>query len=251
MPDSQDSKQVNNDLRNAQFGGGLINADTVNAGRIGGDIYNIHIGQQMVASSDSAQSQNQRQRSQQEQDSLEKAYTLQSQKVASLRNAWVIQSDPLRKFQYEQQLQEEERTLNELGERLSEIEQCLKSFKNSGTETDNKIYVPIENDVISQPTKIKLKTSDGNESASLRAAAHWISGVKQDKTVTFILPAGYIRHSFSESVNRDGISSGGYVCWESDYPHDARIRLHAWADAPNGISNVSVSEVWGITEDAI
>ncbi|BAY41485.1 hypothetical protein NIES2111_58810 (plasmid) [Nostoc sp. NIES-2111] len=39
MPDSQDPKQVNNnDLRNAKFGGGLINADTVNAGRIGGDI---------------------------------------------------------------------------------------------------------------------------------------------------------------------------------------------------------------------
>jgi len=47
MPDSQNPKQVNkNDLRNAQFGGGLINADTVNAGRIGGDIWNIFFGQQ-------------------------------------------------------------------------------------------------------------------------------------------------------------------------------------------------------------
>lgn len=51
MPDSEDPKQVNNnDLRNSQFGGGFINADTVNAGRIGGDIYNIHFGQQTVAS---------------------------------------------------------------------------------------------------------------------------------------------------------------------------------------------------------
>ncbi|MEH1899810.1 MAG: AAA-like domain-containing protein [Nostoc sp.] len=50
MPDSQDPKQVSNDLRNTQFGGGLINADTVNAGRIGGDIYNIHLGRQTVAS---------------------------------------------------------------------------------------------------------------------------------------------------------------------------------------------------------
>ncbi|MBW4617310.1 MAG: AAA-like domain-containing protein [Desmonostoc vinosum HA7617-LM4] len=49
MPDSEDPKQVNNDLRNAQFGGGLINAESVNAGRVGGDIYNIHIGQQAVA----------------------------------------------------------------------------------------------------------------------------------------------------------------------------------------------------------
>ncbi|MFW9259802.1 hypothetical protein [Nostoc sp. CALU 546] len=44
MSDSQDPKQVNNDLRNSQFGGGLIDADTVNAGRIGWD--NIHLGQQ-------------------------------------------------------------------------------------------------------------------------------------------------------------------------------------------------------------
>lgn len=41
MPDPQDPKQVSsNDLRNAQFGGGFVNADTVNAGRIGGDIVN-------------------------------------------------------------------------------------------------------------------------------------------------------------------------------------------------------------------
>ncbi|MDZ8139691.1 MAG: NACHT domain-containing protein [Nostoc sp. DedQUE04] len=45
MPDSQDPKQVNNnDLSNAQFAGGLVNAHTVN-GRIGGDIYNIYTGQ--------------------------------------------------------------------------------------------------------------------------------------------------------------------------------------------------------------
>lgn len=51
MPDSQDPKQVtNNDLSNSQFGGGLINAESVNAGRIGGDIYNFHFGQQTVAS---------------------------------------------------------------------------------------------------------------------------------------------------------------------------------------------------------
>jgi len=42
MPDSQDPKQVNNnDLRNAQFAGGLVNADKVIAGQIGGDTYNL------------------------------------------------------------------------------------------------------------------------------------------------------------------------------------------------------------------
>ncbi|MBE8991079.1 NACHT domain-containing protein [Nostoc sp. LEGE 12450] len=49
MPDSEDPKQVsNNDLRNSQFGGGLINAETVNAGRVGGDIWNIFLGQPTV-----------------------------------------------------------------------------------------------------------------------------------------------------------------------------------------------------------
>ncbi|MHC5863034.1 MAG: hypothetical protein ACYTXM_40525, partial [Nostoc sp.] len=61
MPDSEDPKQAdNNDLRNTQFGGGFINAEIVNAGRIGGDIYNIHLGQQMAVSGNSVQSQNQR-----------------------------------------------------------------------------------------------------------------------------------------------------------------------------------------------
>jgi hypothetical protein len=128
MPDSEDPKQVsNNDLRNSQFGGGLINADTVNAGQIGGDIYNIHVGQQMSASGNSAQSQNQRQRSQSERNSLEKAYTLQSQKVANLRTALVIETDVSRKFQYEHQLQSEERTLKELVDKLDAIEQQLQA----------------------------------------------------------------------------------------------------------------------------
>ncbi|RCJ42023.1 hypothetical protein A6770_35405 [Nostoc minutum NIES-26] len=140
MPDSQDPKQVNNDLRNAQFGGGLINAESVNAGRIGGDIYNIHIGQQIVASSDSAQSQNQQQRSLFEKDSLEKAYTLQSQKVASIRNAWVIETDPSRKFQYEQQLQTEECTLKELANKLDAVERQLQADEDSELEVDTGIY---------------------------------------------------------------------------------------------------------------
>ncbi|WP_375495270.1 AAA-like domain-containing protein [uncultured Nostoc sp.] len=148
MPDSEDPKQASsNDLRNSQFGGGLINAGTVNAGQIGGDIYNIHLGQQTAASVNSVQSENQRKRSQSERDSLEKAYTLQSQKIANLRTALVIESDVTRKFQHEQQLQEEERTLRELGDKLDAIEQQLQASDNSGLEIDIGIYVerpPIE-----------------------------------------------------------------------------------------------------------
>ncbi|WP_392476721.1 AAA-like domain-containing protein [Nostoc sp. C110] len=137
MPDSEDPKQVsNNDLRNTQFGGGFINAEIVNAGRIGGDIYNIHLGQHTAASGNSVQSQNQRQRSQQERDSLDQAYTLQSQKVAKIRTPLVIETDVSRKFQYEQQLQAEERTLKELGDKLDAIEQQLQAAENSGLGAD-------------------------------------------------------------------------------------------------------------------
>jgi hypothetical protein len=165
MPDSEDPKQVNdNDLRNAQFGGGLVNAGTVNAGQIGGDIYNIHLGQQTVASGNSVQSQSQRQRSQQERDSLEKAYTLQSQKVANLRTALVIETDVTRKFQYEHQLQAEERTLGELGDKLDTIEQHLQVTENSGLGADTTIYIerpPIEdkcyNAIVQPGALIRLK----------------------------------------------------------------------------------------------
>ncbi|WP_242058211.1 MULTISPECIES: hypothetical protein [Nostoc] len=61
MPDSQDPKQVNNnDLSNAQFGGGFINAENVNAGRIGGDIWNIFFGQQTTPVGNPARPKNER-----------------------------------------------------------------------------------------------------------------------------------------------------------------------------------------------
>ncbi|MBN3907096.1 MAG: AAA-like domain-containing protein [Nostoc sp. NMS1] len=125
----------------------MVNADTVNAVRIGGDIYNIHLGQQTATSGNSVQSQSQRQRSLSEKDSLEKAYTLQSQKVANLRTALVIETDVSRKFQYENQLQSEERTLKELGDKLDAIEQQLQAAENSGLRADTIIYIerpPIE-----------------------------------------------------------------------------------------------------------
>ncbi|MEI3650455.1 MAG: NACHT domain-containing protein [Dolichospermum lemmermannii FEM_B0920] len=61
MPEAEEPKQVsNNDLRNAQFGGGLINAETVNAQRIGGDIWNFFLGQQLTPIGNPARPKNQR-----------------------------------------------------------------------------------------------------------------------------------------------------------------------------------------------
>ncbi|WP_089130868.1 NACHT domain-containing protein, partial [Tolypothrix sp. NIES-4075] len=61
MPESEDPKKVsNNDLRNAQFGGGFINAENVNAQRIGGDILNFFLGQQTAPVGNPARPENQR-----------------------------------------------------------------------------------------------------------------------------------------------------------------------------------------------
>jgi len=61
MPESDDPKKVsNNDLRNAQFGGGFINAENVNAQRIGGDIWNFFLGQQTAPVGNPSRPANQR-----------------------------------------------------------------------------------------------------------------------------------------------------------------------------------------------
>lgn len=62
MPESEDQKEVSNtDLRNSQFGGGFINAENVNAGRIGGDILNFFFNQQTTTPiGDPARPKNQR-----------------------------------------------------------------------------------------------------------------------------------------------------------------------------------------------
>lgn len=69
----------------------------------------------------------QRRRLEQEKNSFEQSYKLQSEKIARLRNALVIETDPSRKFQYEQQIQEEENKLKKLTDRLDEIEKQLQS----------------------------------------------------------------------------------------------------------------------------
>ncbi|MFN6536171.1 MAG: TIR domain-containing protein [Nostoc sp. EkiNYC01] len=125
-------------LSNFQFHSELINGDTVNAGKIGDDIWNIRMAQQQMPSDNPTQSQSQRQRSLSEKDSLEKAYTLQSQKVANLRTAFLIETDVTRKFQYEQQLQAEERTLKELVDKLDAIEQQLQASNFSHSKQEDK-----------------------------------------------------------------------------------------------------------------
>ncbi|MEH2038613.1 GUN4 domain-containing protein [Nostoc sp.] len=62
-----------------------------------------------------------------EKKSFEQSYKLQSEKIARLRNALVIETDPLRKFQYEQQIKNEETELKRLTDRLDEIEKQLQS----------------------------------------------------------------------------------------------------------------------------
>ncbi|MFN6499160.1 MAG: hypothetical protein RMX65_019470 [Nostoc sp. DedQUE01] len=81
----------------------------------------------MAESDNPAQSQNQRQRWRKERDSLAQAYELQSQKVASLRKARVIETDPSRQFEYEQKLKSEECYLRELRDDLNSIEEQLNS----------------------------------------------------------------------------------------------------------------------------
>ncbi len=47
---------------------------------------------------------------------------------------------PSRKFQYEHQLQSEERTLKEIGDKLDAIERQLQASDDSGVKADISIY---------------------------------------------------------------------------------------------------------------
>ncbi|WP_254625977.1 GUN4 domain-containing protein [Nostoc sp. TCL240-02] len=69
----------------------------------------------------------QRRRLEQEKNSFEQSYELQSEKIARLRNALVIETDTLRKFQYEHQIKNAETELKRLNDRLDEIEKQLQS----------------------------------------------------------------------------------------------------------------------------
>lgn len=100
----------------------------------------------------------QRHQLERERNSFEQLYKLQSEKIAKLRKALIIENDPLRKFQYEQQIQEEEFTLKELSDQLSEIEQRLQlsppiSTNSEPKRTQQKILILA---AIPQPHNLRL-----------------------------------------------------------------------------------------------
>lgn len=68
-------------------------------------------------------------------------YKLLSEKVAKIRRALTIETDPARKFQYEQLLQEEEKELKKLGDRLDEIEVALNPVPAAQTNPQTKILI--------------------------------------------------------------------------------------------------------------
>ena len=70
--------------------------------------------------------EDQQRRLERERNSFEKFCKLQSEKVERIQKALIIETDPSRKFQYEQVLQEEECTLKEFSDRLCEIENQLQ-----------------------------------------------------------------------------------------------------------------------------
>lgn len=92
------------------------------------------------------QSDKQWRRLEQEKKSLEKLYELQREKIDRLRKFFLIETDPLRKFQYEQQIQPEEIELQKLIDKLNEIEKQLDKTK----------WVDIEGLVQEVRKKIKL-----------------------------------------------------------------------------------------------
>jgi hypothetical protein len=70
--------------------------------------------------------QEQRRQLEREKNSLEQLCQLQSEKIARIQKALIIETDPSRKFQYEQQIQQEEYTLKELNDKLYKIENQLQ-----------------------------------------------------------------------------------------------------------------------------
>ncbi|WP_209271513.1 effector-associated domain EAD1-containing protein [Nostoc sp. ATCC 53789] len=72
-------------------------------------------------------SDDQRRRLEQQKNSFEQSYELQSEKIARLRKAWVIETELSRKFQYEHLIKNEETELKKLTDRLDEIEKQLQS----------------------------------------------------------------------------------------------------------------------------
>ncbi|NJL79453.1 MAG: hypothetical protein HC917_12465 [Richelia sp. SM2_1_7] len=79
-------------------------------------------------------------RLEQEKNSLTELYQLQHEKVAKIREAWVLETDASNKFKYEQQIKKEANELKRLNDRLDEIEKQLQSVEHKVSNTQNQTY---------------------------------------------------------------------------------------------------------------
>ncbi|PLZ42971.1 hypothetical protein CBP27_03485, partial [Fischerella thermalis WC542] len=95
-------------------------------------------------------SKEQRLRLEREKNSLEQVYELQRDKLIKIRQALVIETDPSRKFQYEQQIIQEENELQKLSDRLDEIENKIQSVESINIQDESKTI---------QQTKILILTA--------------------------------------------------------------------------------------------
>ncbi|KYC34955.1 hypothetical protein WA1_52065 [Scytonema hofmannii PCC 7110] len=118
----------------------------------------------------------QKRRWSQEKNSLEKLHGLQSEKIERIRKALIVETDPSRKFQYEQQIQEEERELQELSDRIDEIEQQLQPVL---------------------PTPVKSETQRKNQKILILAAIPQPDNLPLDKEIR------EIRAAIERAVKRD------------------------------------------------
>ncbi|BCX08159.1 MAG: hypothetical protein KatS3mg066_2018 [Fischerella sp.] len=95
-------------------------------------------------------SKEQRLRLEREKNSLEQVYELQRDKLIKIRQALVIETDPSHKFQYEQQIIQEENELQKLSDRLDEIENKIQSLESINIQDESKTI---------QQTKILILTA--------------------------------------------------------------------------------------------
>ncbi len=158
-------------------------------------------------------SNEQRRRLEQEKISFEQSYELQSKKITILRNAFVIETDPSRKFQYEQQIKNEETELRRLNDRLDEIENKLQSAQS----------IP----VISEPKSIQ-RAIDYTQLRNLLATQNWKQA--DEETLAVMLEAsGRQTEGWLDKTSIDNIPDT-----------DLRIINELWVESSNGHFGFSV-----------
>lgn len=123
-------------------------------------------------------SDEQQRRLKQEKKSFEQSYKLQSGKIDRLRNAWIIETDPSHKFQYEQQIKQEENELRGLTDRLNEIEKQLESVPSVETDYTKRLWnIPYSNNPYFTGRKETLERLSNYLSSNKIAALTGLGGV--------------------------------------------------------------------------